>query len=150
MSTEKTAYHQTVYNQNSLSWKCLQLGQSLLGKLSIEMSGQSNLKCPKPRQICLEIITVTVIVIIMIIIIIIIIIIIVFKGAIPDFFFFFFFFFLQSHNWPGRSRVQITCNTLSAYHLQHVVLRATWYEGTAQLFSMTDFKSNSFELYSIG
>ena len=23
--------------------------------------------------------------------------------------------------------------TLSAYHVQHVVLRATWYEGTAQL-----------------
>ena len=28
--------------------------------------------------------------------------------------------------WPRRNRVQITCNTLSAYHVQHVVLRATW------------------------
>ena len=27
--------------------------------------------------------------------------------------------------WPGRNRVQITCNTLNAYHVQHVVLRAT-------------------------
>ena len=31
--------------------------------------------------------------------------------------------------WPGRNRVQITCNTSSA----SVMLRATWYEGTAQL-----------------
>ena len=31
--------------------------------------------------------------------------------------------------------VQIMCNTSSAYHVQHVVLRATWYEGTAQLSS---------------
>ena len=34
--------------------------------------------------------------------------------------------------WPGRSRVQITRSTSSAYHVQHVVLCATWYEGTAQ------------------
>ena len=51
----------------------------------------------------------------------IIIIIIAFKGAIRD--------FLQSPHsaanclkrtlkWPGRNRVQITCNTSSAYHLQ--------------------------------
>ena len=48
--------------------------------------------------------------------------------------------------WPGRNRVQITCNTSSAYHVQHVVLRATWYEGTAQLLSMTEFKSRLFEI----
>ena len=47
------------------------------------------------------------------------------KGAVPD--------FLQSPHcarelsqtrmlkWAGRSRVQITCNTMSAYHVQHVV-----------------------------
>ena len=35
--------------------------------------------------------------------------------------------------WPERNRVQITCNASSAYHAQHV-LRATWYEGTAQLW----------------
>ena len=42
----------------------------------------------------------------------------------------------------GRNRVQITCKTSSAYHVQHVVLRATWYEGTAQLLSLTEFKSH--------
>ena len=33
--------------------------------------------------------------------------------------------------WPGRNCVQIMCNTSSAYHVQYVVLHATWYEGTA-------------------
>ena len=42
--------------------------------------------------------------------------------------------------WPGRDRVQIKCNTPSAYHVQHVVLRATWYEGTAQLLNLTEFE----------
>ena len=42
--------------------------------------------------------------------------------------------------WLGHNHVQITCNTTSAYHAQHVVLRATWYEGTAQLLSWTEFK----------
>ena len=70
----------------------------------------------------------------------IIIIIIAFKGAVCE-------FLLSTHcaantspthmlKWPGRSHVQITCNTLSAYHMQLVVLRATWYEGTAQLLSL--------------
>ena len=36
--------------------------------------------------------------------------------------------------WSRRNRVQITCNTSSAYHVQHAMFRATWYEGTAQLF----------------
>ena len=52
--------------------------------------------------------------------------------------------------WPGRNRVQITCNTSSAYQVQHVVLHATWYEGTAQLLSLTELKSHLFELYFIG
>ena len=52
--------------------------------------------------------------------------------------------------WPGRNRVQITCNTSSTYHVQHVMLRATWYEGTAQLLSLTEFKSHLFQLYFIG
>ena len=43
--------------------------------------------------------------------------------------------------WPGRSHVQITCNTLSAHHVQHLVLRATWYEGTAQLLSLVEMTS---------
>ena len=52
--------------------------------------------------------------------------------------------------WPERNRVQITCNTSSAYHVQHVLLRATWYEETAQLLSLTELKSHLFELYFIG
>ena len=51
---------------------------------------------------------------------------------------------------PGCNRVLITCNTLSAYHVLYVVLRATWYEGTAQLLSMTELKSHLFELYFTG
>ena len=49
-----------------------------------------------------------------------IIILVAFKGAIRD--------CLQHvcSSGPGRNRVQITCNTSSAYHVQHVVLRATW------------------------
>ena len=46
--------------------------------------------------------------------------------------------------------MQITCNTSSAYHMQHVVIRATWYDGTAQLLSLTEFKSHFFGLYFIG
>ena len=48
--------------------------------------------------------------------------------------------------WPGHNRVQITCNTLSAYHVQHVVLHAMWYKGTALLRSLTELKSHLFEL----
>ena len=51
---------------------------------------------------------------------------------------------------PGRNHVQIMCNTSSAYHVQHVVARATWYEGTAQLLSLTELKSHFFKLYFIG
>ena len=38
----------------------------------------------------------------------------------------------HTFKWPGRSHVQITCNTSSAYHVQHVVLRVMRYEGTTQ------------------
>ena len=34
--------------------------------------------------------------------------------------------------------------------MQHVVLRAPWYEGTAQLLSLTEFKSHLLGLYFIG
>ena len=34
--------------------------------------------------------------------------------------------------WPGRNHVQITCNTSSGYHVRHVVLRASWHEGTSK------------------
>ena len=49
--------------------------------------------------------------------------------------------------WPGCNGVQITCNTISTYHAQHVMLLA---KGTAQLFSLTEFKTHLFELYFIG
>ena len=52
--------------------------------------------------------------------------------------------------WPGHNHVQITCNTSSVCHMQNVMLRATWYKRTAQLLSLTDFKSHLFELYFIG
>ena len=52
--------------------------------------------------------------------------------------------------WPRCNHVQITCNTSSAYHVQHVILCATWYEGTAQLLSLTELKSHLFELYFVG
>ena len=52
--------------------------------------------------------------------------------------------------WPRRNRVQITCSTSGAYHVQHVVLRVTWYEGTAQPLSLTELKSHLFELYFVG
>ena len=50
--------------------------------------------------------------------------------------------------WPGCGRVQITCNTSSAYHVQNVI-RVTWYEGTAQLLSLTELKSHLFQHYFI-
>ena len=56
----------------------------------------------------------------------------------------------HTSKWPGRNRVQITCNTSSAYHVQNVVLRATWYKGTAQLLSLTEFTSHLFQLHFIG
>ena len=49
--------------------------------------------------------------------------------------------------WPERSHMQITCNTSSTFH---VALRATWYEVTAQLLSLTEFKWHLFELHFIG
>ena len=91
--------------------------------------------------------------IIIIIIIIIIITIIALKGAIGDLFTIFSLRREPSPTrtlWlPGHSCVQITCNSTSAYHVQHALL-ATWYEGTAQLLSLTEFKSHVFELYFIG
>ena len=82
-----------------------------------------------------------------------IIIIIAFKDAIRD------FFTISSLcrkpsptrmlTWPAHNRVQITYNTSSAYHVQHVMTRATWYEGTAQLSSLTELKLHLLELYFI-
>ena len=37
--------------------------------------------------------------------------------------------------------MQITSNTLSAYHVQHVVRRAAWYEWAGQLLNLTEFEN---------
>ena len=82
-----------------------------------------------------------------------IIIIIAFKGAIRD--------FLQSphstvnclqhicSSGPGA----IVCKSYATHQRlsrASVMLRATWYEGTAQLLSLTELKSHLFELYFTG
>ena len=72
------------------------------------------------------------------------------KGVIWDFFTVSSLRRELSLKWPERNRVQITCNTSGACHMHHVMLRATWYEGTAQLLSLTEFKSHLYELYFIG
>ena len=77
-----------------------------------------------------------------------IIIIIAFKGGIRD--------FLQSPHCtlnhlqhvrsggPGAIVCKSCATQLSADQVQHVVLRATWYEGTAQPLSLTELKSYLF------
>ena len=83
----------------------------------------------------------------------IIIIIIAFKGAIRD--------FLQSPHSATNCLQHVRSSgpgATCANHVQHierlsrasVMLRATWYEGTAQLLSLTELKSHLFELYFIG
>ena len=69
-------------------------------------------------------------------------------------------------NTPRACYVQhvckITCNTPGAYYVQHVCksrathqapitcnMYATWYPGTAQLFSLTELKSPSLSFYFI-
>ena len=47
--------------------------------------------------------------------------------------------------WPEHNHVQTTRNTSSAYHVQHVILRAKRHAGTAQQLSLTKFKSHLFE-----
>ena len=49
--------------------------------------------------------------------------------------------------WPRHNHVQITWNTSSTCHMQHVVLYATWNEGTAQILSLTEFRSFSWALF---
>ena len=85
-----------------------------------------------------------------------IIIVIAFKGAIRD-----FFFTVSSQRRelsPACTLAEVAQAQPCANHVQHierlsrasVVLRATWYEGTAELLSLTELKSHLFELYFIG
>ena len=85
--------------------------------------------CPASEVRIIIVIIMVMMMMIIIIILIVLIIIIAFKGAIRD--------FLQfphcaanrlQHvraSGPGHNRVQIACNTSSAYHVQHVVVRAS-------------------------
>ena len=60
----------------------------------------------------------------------------------------FFFFFLnnlstapsptRSLKWPGRNRVQITCNTSGAYHVQHVVCHVLRRDSSAIKFERVE------------
>ena len=83
-------------------------------------------------------------------IIIIIIIIIAFKGAIRDF----FYSLLMTPRTVSNTHAQVAQAQLCANPVQHierllrasVMLRATWYEGTAQLLRLTELKSHLFEL----
>ena len=87
----------------------------------------------------------------------IIIIIIAFKGAIRDFFFFFFYNLLTAPQTVSNTYAQVAQAPSCANHVQRierlsrasVMLRATWYEGTAQLLSLTELKSHLFELYFV-
>ena len=85
---------------------------------------------------------------------IIIIIIIAFKGAIRDF----FYNLLTAPRAVSNTYAQVARAQSCANHVQHieclsrasVMLRATWYEGTAQQLSLTELKLHLFELYFIG
>ena len=75
------------------------------------------------------------------------------KGAIRD-----FLQFLAAPRTVSNTYAQVARVQSCANHVQHierlsrasVMLHATWYEGTAQLLSLTELKSHSFELYFIG
>ena len=78
-----------------------------------------------------------------------IIIIIAFKGAIRD--------FSQFPHSAANSLQHVRSSDPGAIvqHIERlscasVMLGATWYEGTAQLLSLTELKSHLFELYFIG
>ena len=82
------------------------------------------------------------------------IIIIAFKGAIRD-----FFTISSQHRelsptrtlkWPGRNPCANHVQHIERLSRANVMLRATWYEGTAQLLSLTELKVDLFELYFIG
>ena len=80
-----------------------------------------------------------------------IIIIIAFKGAIPDY----FYNLLTAPRTVSNTYAQVARAQSCANHVQHierlsrasVMLRATWYEGTAQLLSLTELKSHLLELF---
>ena len=69
-----------------------------------------------------------------------------------------FHILLTAPRTVSNTYAQVARAQSCANHVQHierlshasVVLRATWYEGTAQLLSLTELKSHLCELYFIG
>ena len=69
-----------------------------------------------------------------------------------------FYNLLTAPRTVSNMYTQVAQAQLCANHVQHVkhlsrasvMLRATWYEGTAQLLSLTELQSHLFELYFIG
>ena len=70
----------------------------------------------------------------------------------------FFYNLLTAPRTVCNTYAQVAWAQPCVNHVQHierlsrasVILRATWYEGTAQLLSLTELKSHLFELYFIG
>ena len=70
----------------------------------------------------------------------------------------FFYNLLTAPRTVSNTYAKVTRAQSCVNHVQHikrlsrasVMLCATWYEGTAQLFSLTELKSHLFELYFIG
>ena len=85
---------------------------------------------------------------ILLLILILLIMIIAFKGAIQDY----FYILLAAPRTASKTYAQVATAQSCANHVQHierlsranVMLRATWYERTAQLLSLTEFKSHLF------
>ena len=69
-----------------------------------------------------------------------------------------FYNLLTASRTVSSSYAQVAGAQSFANHVQHierlscasVMLRATWYEGTAQLLSLTELKAHLFELYFTG
>ena len=69
-----------------------------------------------------------------------------------------FYNLLTAPRTVSNTYAQVARAQPCANHMQHIerlsrasfMLRATWYEGTAQLLSLTELKSHLFELYFIG
>ena len=69
-----------------------------------------------------------------------------------------FFYNLTAPRTVSNTYAQVARVQPCANHVQHikhlsrasVMLRATWYEGTAQLLRLTELKSHLFELYFVG
>ena len=99
------------------------------------------------------VIVVVVVVVVVVAAVVVVVVIIALKGANRNFYNLFTAPQTVSDRYSQVARTQSCAN-----HVQHIeclpratcVQRATWYEGTAQLSSLTEIKSHLFELYLIG